>query len=173
MKSIPLILSTVVCGVTLVLSVTFFAKASGNRALKEEVIKLQDTNQTLQQQSKAQEDEAQHGAKVFQVTQGIAQLRQMELQRQQKIIETGATVAQKLGPQILSNIGYLAAKNNNQKLKEILAKQDWQDFIPSPERLKQIEEQIAKGQASGDGAPAPAPAPSPSPSTTPAPRPPR
>lgn len=168
MKVIPFLISTIVCAVCFILSVLFFFKAGSNRSMKEALLKQQASNQELQQKVKVQDEKAQEQAKTYQVSLGIAQLRQNDLQRMQQVIETGASVAQKLGPQILTNIGYLAAKNNNQELKKVLAKQKWEKFIPSPDQLKEIEAQIAKQQA---GQPAGTPAPAPRPSApTPGPR---
>jgi hypothetical protein len=166
MKVLPFLISTFVCAVCLVLSVLFFFKAGSNRSIKEELIKQQTSNQDLQAKAKEQDEEAQRQSKVYNLTLGIAQLRQGELQRMQQVIETGASVAQKLGPQILNNIGYLAAKNNNEKLKALLIKQNWKDFIPTPEKLKAIEEQMSR---SGQTSPASAPPSTPPPSTPPRP----
>lgn len=98
----------------------------------------------------------------------VVSLQNEEFQRQTQIINSGANVAQKLGPPILRDMGYLAAKNKNDKLKLLLAGQKWESFIPSEEELKKIEEARAKqGKAGGDASPSPAPASSPNPAFKP------
>jgi len=77
--------------------------------------------------------------------------------------------------QIVLNIGYLAAKKNNTKLRNLLEKFQLKDAIFSPEQLIKVEEAI-KAQKNQQGAPtstpiSPSPAPRPSSGpTTPPPR---
>lgn len=167
MKVIPFLISTTVCALCFVLSVLFFFKAGSNRSIKQELLTQQTSNQKLQQQVKEQDEEGARQSKVYQVTTGIAQLRQGELQRQQQIIEQGASVQQKIGPAIIRDIGFLAAKNNNEKIKALLRKQKWDAAIPSAEEVKKIEEQI-RAQGAGGATPGAAPA-APRPATPAAP----
>ncbi len=157
MKVIPFLISTIVCALCFILSVLFFFKAGSNRSIKQELITQQASNQELQQKAKEQDEEGARQSKVYQVTMGIAQLRQGELQRQQQIVQQGASVQQKIGPAIIRDIGFLAAKNNNEKIKALLRKQKWDAAIPTPDQLKKImDEQLKNQGAGGNAAPAPA-----------------
>ena len=86
------------------------------------------------------------------------QLKNTEAQGQQREVEKGASVAQKFGPPILRDIGYLAVKNKNEKLRDVLKHQKLESFIPNAEQMKAIDEQLEKAkatQAAGGTTPAP------------------
>jgi hypothetical protein len=159
MKVIPFLISTVVCALCFVLSVLFYFKAGSNRDTKTELIKQQAANQELQQKVKDLDEIGAHQQKIYNISAGIAQLRQNDLQSMQRIVETGNSVDQKLLPQVVSNIGYLAAKNDNKGLKKILTDRKWERFILSAEDLKKVEDQIKNQGTTTTPAPAPAPAP--------------
>ena len=95
---------------------------------------------------------------IQKISQDIS-IQQQEGNRQQQVIQTGANIAQKLGREILTNIGYFAAKKNNDKLKTILIRQKLEGFILKPEQLKQIDEQAEKARSQQGGAAQPSSAP--------------
>jgi len=59
-------------------------------------------------------------------------------------------------------MGYVAAKNKNEKLKALLVKQKLESFVPSDEQFKQMEKQLEEArlkqpkQGSTNKEPAPA-----------------
>lgn len=138
MKNAPFLISSVVALVAVILSFVSFGSAQTNNTLQAELLRKQTEIQDL--------------------TQAVT-LQNQDFQRMSQIIETGAQVAQKLGPPILRDMGYFVAKNKNEKLKAIMIKQKFQDFIPNPEQLKEMDKQLdairAKQGANGS-APAPA-----------------
>lgn len=148
MKLVPFLISTVVAAVALVLAIWHYTSAASNLTLQDQ---LQQKQQSIQEVRDALE------------------VKQREFQSQQQIIEAGASVAQKYGPPILRDMGVLAARNKNEKLKNLLVRQKLEAYIPNDEQLKQIEEQIKRQQQQqGQGQPAPsAPAPAPSPTAPP------
>lgn len=146
----PFLLSTGLSLICVLLSFLSFGKAQTNNGLQADLLKKQTEIQDLTQ---------------------VVTLQNQDFQRQTEIINTGASVAQKLGPPILRDMGYFAAKNKNEKMKALLAKQKLENFIPNDEQLKQMDKQLdeiraKQGQPTKEAAPAPAPAP-----TTPALRP--
>ena len=101
-------------------------------------------------------------------------MQNQEFNRQAEIINTGAQVAQKLGPPILREMGYLAAKNKNEKLKNLLVRQKLESFIATDEQVKQMEKQAEENRKKTDkerSAPTPPPASGSTPATPPALRP--
>ena len=138
MKLVPFLISTIAAAVVLVMSILNYSSAQTN-------LQQQAVLQTKQQE--------------IQDLREVVETKQRENQSQQQIIEQGAAVAQKFGPRILSDMGVIAARNKNDKLKMILVRQKLEGYIPNEEQLKQIEEQIKKAQSQqGGAAPAPAPA---------------
>jgi hypothetical protein len=133
MKLVPFLISTVVAAVALVLAIIHYASASSNLTLQA---KLQDKQQ-----------------KITELRETV-ETKQREFQGQQQIIEAGASVAQKYGPPILRDMGILAAKNKNEKLKELLVRQKLEAYIPTPEQLKKMEEEAKRAQSQGGNAPA-------------------
>jgi hypothetical protein len=153
MKNAPFLLSSLLALVAVILSIVSFGAAQTNNSLQAELLKKQSEIQDLTQ---------------------VVTLQNQEYQRQAEIINTGAQVAQKLGPQILRDMGYFVAKNKNQKLKEAMMKQSLGDFIPNAEQLKEMDRQLdelraKQGSASPSPAPKPAPAPAPAPTPSGAP----
>ena len=133
MKLVPFLISTVVAAVALVLAIIHYSSGSANLTLQA---KLQDKQQKIQELREAVET------------------KQREFQSQQQIIEAGAAVAQKYGPPILRDMGILAAKNKNEKLKDLLVRQKLEAYIPTPEQLKKLEDDAKRAQQGGN-APAP------------------
>jgi hypothetical protein len=157
MKNAPFLLSSLLALVAVILSIVSFGAAQTNNTLQAELLKKQSEIQDLTQ---------------------VVTLQNQEYQRQEQIIQTGAQVAQKLGPQILRDMGYFVAKNKNEKLKAAMMKQSLGDFIPNADQLKEMDRQLDElraKQGSSGSAPAPkpasAPAPAPAPSGAPALRP--
>src|SRR5207248_2924566 len=101
-------------------------------------------------------------------------LQNQEFNRQAEIIRTGEQVAQKLGPPILREMGWLAAKNKNEKIKNLLVRQKLESFILTDEAFKKEEEARKKAEKERPGptpAPTPAPTSGPTPGTSPTLRP--
>jgi hypothetical protein len=140
------VLPTVASALCVVLSLWFVIQTMSIRSGREALLKQQETNRKLQQDVEKQNEEAQRQTKVFQTTQGIAQIRQGDLQSQQRTIETGATVAQKFGPPILREIGFLAADRNNEKLKNLLSRYKLEGYIPNAEQLAKMKAEAAKAK---------------------------
>ena len=86
-----------------------FQRSRASDALQAEVLKkqmaIQDLNETIERQK-------------------------VEVSRQAEVINTGAKVAQQIGPPILREVGYLASKNKNEKLKKLLRDHKLDSFIP-------------------------------------------
>ena len=125
MKLVPFLISTLVAAVALVLAIVHWKSGGDNL---EQQRKLQEKQKTLNELREA------------------VDTKQREFQAQQQIIEAGASVAQKYGPPILRDMGILAARNKNEKIKELLVRQKLEAYIPTPEQLKQIEEQAKRAQ---------------------------
>jgi hypothetical protein len=134
MKLVPFLISTIVAAVALILAVLHYTSGSSNLTLQKE---LQEKQQKIQELRE------------------VVDAKQREFQGQQQIIEAGASVAQKYGPPILRDMGILAAKNKNDKLKDLLVRQKLEAYIPNEEQLKQIEEQAKRAQNQPGAAPAP------------------
>jgi hypothetical protein len=150
MKIVPFIISTAAAAIALVLGVKVSVDQGSLATIQAENLSHQEKLLKLQQEMQKLEQEAQGVNQAF-------QLKQAEAQAQQRDIEAGASVAQKFGPPILRDIGYLAAKNKNEKLKTILVRQKLESFIPNAEQMKAIDEQIEKAKAAqaAGGTPAP------------------
>ncbi len=146
MKNAPFLLSSILGLVAVILSVVSFSKAQTNNALQAELLKKQSDIQDLTQ---------------------VVTLQNQDYQRMSGTIETGAQVAQKLGPPILRDMGYFAAKKNKDLLG-IMKKYKFDEFIPNPEQLKEMDKQIDKIKAQQGGAAAPASAPAPATTRPPA-----
>lgn len=149
MKNAPFLLSSIIGLVAVVLSIISFGSAQTNNELQDELRKKQTQLQETSQE----------------VT-----LKNQDFNRYAEIINTGATVAQKLGPPILRDMGYFAAKGND-KMKDILKRYKFDDFIMKPEQVKEIDKQISELKAKQGAATTPTPPTpdvAPSPSTTPA-----
>jgi hypothetical protein len=138
MKIVPFIVSTVVAAVAFVLAIVHYSNGSANTAMQAQLQKKTNEVNDLKD---------------------AIELQQKEYQRQSKIIQDGAAIAQKAGPPILRDIGVLAAKNKNEKLKMLLVRQKLESFIPNDEQLKQLEEQLKKNQPQGTQPPGVQPAP--------------
>ena len=139
MKNAPFLLSSSLALVAVILSFVSFGAAQTNNSLQAELLKKQSEIQDLTQ---------------------VVTLQNQEYQRMSSTIETGAQVAQKLGPPILRDMGYFAAKKND-KLKEIMLKYKFNDFIPNADQLKAMDKEIDKIKAQqGTSGAATAPAPS-------------
>ena len=141
MKNAPFLLSSALALVAVILSFVSFGAAQTNNSLQAELLKKQSEIQDLTQ---------------------VVTLQNQEYQRMSSTIETGAQVAQKLGPPILRDMGYFAAKGNKGFLA-IMKKYEFdKQFLPTPEQLKDMDKQIDKIKAQQGGtssAPAPATAP--------------
>ena len=148
MKNAPFLLSTLLALVAVILSVVSFGAAQTNNGLQADLLKKQSEIQDLTQ---------------------VVTLQNQDYQRMTQTIETGAQVAQKLGPPILRDMGYFAAKGNK-GLLEIMKKYKFDDFIPNAEQLKVMDKQIDKIKAE-QGANNPVPAPAAAPANPPALRP--
>jgi hypothetical protein len=143
--NIAFFISTGLSLICVLLSFLSFGKAQTNNGLQADLLKKQTEIQEL--------------------TQAVTLLNQ-DFNRQTEIINTGASVAQKLGPPILRDMGYFAAKNKNEKIKALLVKQKLENFIPNDEQLKQMDKQLdeiraKQGQPAREAAPEPAPSPAP------------
>lgn len=150
MKTAPFLLSTVLALVAVILSFVSYGAAQTNNSLQAELLKKQSEIQDLTQ---------------------VVTLQNQEYQRMSQTIETGAQVAQKLGPPILRDMGYFAAKKNKDLLG-IMKKYKFEEFVPNAEQLKEMDKQIDKIKAQqGTSGSAPAPAPAPAPAAAPALRP--
>ena len=125
MTLVPFLIATLVAAVALVLAIIHYTSGSNNLVLQKT---LQDKQQKIQELRE------------------VVDTKQREFQSQQQIIEAGASVAQKYGPPILRDMGILAARNKNEKIKDLLVRQKLEAYIPTPEQLKQIEEQAKKAQ---------------------------
>jgi len=141
--NIPFFLSTGLSLICVLLSFLSFGKAQTNNGLQAELLTKQTEIQDLTQ---------------------VVTFQNQEFNRQTEIINTGASVAQKLGPPILRDMGYFAAKNKNEKLKALLVKQKLENFLPNDEQLKQMDRQLdeiraKQGPTSKEPTPAPGPAP--------------
>ncbi len=149
MKTAPFLLSSLLALVAVILSIVSFGAAQTNNSLQAELLKKQSEIQDLTQ---------------------VVTLQNQEYQRQAEIINTGAQVAQKLGPQILRDMGYFVAKNKNEKLRDAMKKQKLEGFIPNAEQLKEMDRQLDELRTKqGSTSPAPAPKPAPKPADPEAP----
>jgi len=141
MNIAPFLLSSVLALLAVILSFVSFSGSQSNNGLQSELLKKQSEIQDLSQ---------------------AVTLQNQEYQRQGEIINAGAQVAQKVGPQILRDMGYFVAQNKNEKLKSAMLKQKLEDFIPNDEQLKQMNKQLDEmrkqgGQPANGSSTAPAP----------------
>ena len=134
MKTVPFLVSSALAFICVILSFIGFTGGQTSNTMQSDLLKKQTEIQELSQKFTAQ---------------------QAEFNAQTQSINTAKTVVERALP-VLQNAGYLAAKNKNQKLKELLIQQKWKDFIPTDEKLKEIEEAIKKQSAAAGGATAPA-----------------
>ena len=151
MKLVPFIISTVAAAASLILGVKVNSEHSTLAQIQADNLGPQEAMLKLQQEMTKLEQEIQT------VNQAV-QIKQTEAQGQQREIEAGASVAQKFGPPILRDIGYLAEKHKNEKLRDVLKHHKLESFIPNAEQMKAIDEQLEKAkaaQAAGGAAPAP------------------
>jgi hypothetical protein len=95
------VVSVSAAGLCLALSIWLFFASAANTELQHELQTRQESNQTLQQAVK---------------------LQQQQLEAQQKQIETGTKLAQEVGPAVLRDLGALALKNENARIRVLLAK---------------------------------------------------
>lgn len=134
MKTVPFLVSSALAFICVILSFIGLTGGQTSNNMQSDLLKKQTEIQELTQKFNAQ---------------------QAEFNAQTQSINTTKTVVEKALP-VLQNAGYLAAKNKNQKLKELLIQQKWKDFIPTDEKLKEIEEAIKKQSAAAGGAATPA-----------------
>ena len=142
MKNAPFLLSSSLALVAVILSFVSFGAAQTNNSLQAELLKKQSEIQDLTQ---------------------VVTLQNQEYQRMTDVINTGAQVDQKLGPPILRQMGYFAAKGND-KMKKIMERYKYETFIMKIEEVKEIDKQLGDAKAKqGASGSAPAPATSPAP----------
>lgn len=145
MKSVPFLTSTVLAFLCLVLSLVSFFGGEGNNSRQQELLQKQTAIQELSEK-----------------VQPLSQ----EFTRQNDIINTGNQLDRQLFGPILTRMGYLAAKNKNDKLRMVLMRQKLDKFLPTDEQLKKMDEaQKAAGGTTAAPAPASTPAPAVRPST--------
>ena len=126
MNNLPFFLSTGISVLCVLLSFLSFGKSQTSNSLQSEILNKQTEIQNLTQ---------------------FVTLQDQEFKRQGQVVETGATVAQKLGPPILGDMGYFAAKNKNEKLKAILVRQKLDNYIPNADQLKERDKAISEARA--------------------------
>src|SRR5258705_12325251 len=95
------ILSTSAAALCLALSIWLFFVSSANSQLQLELRTKQEGNQTLEQ---------------------ALRLQRQQLEAQQEQIKAGTRLAQDLGPAVLRDLGALALRHKNEKVKALLAK---------------------------------------------------
>ena len=132
MKTVPFLVSSALAFLCVILSFISFSGGQTSNALQSVLLTKQTEIQELSQKF---------------------QIQQADYQRQTQTINTTKAVVEKALP-VLQNAGYVAAKNKNEKLKNLLIQQKWKDFIPTDEKLKEIEDAIKKqGQPATGAAP--------------------
>jgi hypothetical protein len=97
----PALLSTSAAALCLALSIWLFFASLGDQSLQSDLQKRQTTLQTHQQD--------------FQIA-------QQQLQSQQQQIQTANTLAEKVGPAVVTDLVTLAKTNKNDKIKKLLTK---------------------------------------------------
>ena len=143
MKNAPFLLSSALALLAVVLSFWSFIASQ--------------TNNTLQSKFLADQIEFQQLKDNYQ-----------EYQRQAETINTGANLGQKVISPILVEMGYIAAKKNNQKFREMLNDYKFEKAIPDKDAIEKMDKAIQEAKAKQGGA---APAPAPKASTPVAPQP--
>ena len=98
---IPAAVSTAAAGLALVLSLWFFFVSASNNGLQARLQMKQDEIQTRQQS---------------------VQLQQQQLQAQQRQVESGAQLAQQVGPAVFRDLAALQVQNKNSKISVLLKK---------------------------------------------------
>ena len=137
MKNAPFLLSSALALLAVVLSFVSFGASQTNNSLQSEFLKKQTE---------------------FQELNNTVTLQNQEYQRQAEIINTGANLGQKVISPILVEMGYISAKNKNQKFRDMLNKFKFEKAIPDKDAFEKMEKLIQENKAKQGGA-APAPAP--------------
>ena len=132
MKTVPFLVSSALAFLCVILSFISFSGGQTSNSLQSELLKKQGEIQELSQNFSKQ---------------------QADYNVQTQSINTAKAVVERASP-VLQVAGYLAAKNKNEKMKNLIIQQKWKDFIPTDEKLKEIEDAIKK-----QGQPAPGAAP--------------
>lgn len=139
MKNAPFLLSSALALLAVVLSFWSFIASQTNNSLQSDFLKKQTEFQDLNNK----------------VT-----LQNQEYQRQAEIINTGANLGQKVISPILVEMGYVAAKKNNTKFRDMLKESDFEKAIPDKDALEKMDKLIQENKAKQGGAATPvAPAP--------------
>jgi|GEM_PF-1198476 ASC-1-like (ASCH) protein len=139
MKNAPFLLSSALALLAVVLSFVSFGASQTNNSLQSDFLKKQTEFQDLNNK----------------VT-----LQNQEYQRQAEIINTGANLGQKVISPILVEMGYVAAKKNNTKFRDMLKESDFEKAIPDKDALEKMDKLIQENKAKQGGAATPvAPAP--------------
>ncbi len=139
MKNAPFLLSSAIALLAVVLSFVSFGASQTNNSLQSDFLKKQTEFQDLNNK----------------VT-----LQNQEYQRQAEIINTGANLGQKVISPILVEMGYVAAKKNNTKFRDMLKESDFEKAIPDKDALEKMDKLIQENKAKQGGAATPvAPAP--------------
>jgi len=139
MKNAPFLLSSALALLAVVLSFVSFGASQTNNSLQSDFLKKQTEFQDLNNK----------------VT-----LQNQEYQRQAEIINTGANLGQKVISPILVEMGYVAAKKNNTKFRDMLKESDFEKAIPDKDALEKMDNLIQENKAKQGGAATPvAPAP--------------
>ena len=150
MKNAPFLLSSLLALTAVILSLVSFGSGQSNNSLQSDLLRKQTEFQDLQSE----------------VT-----MKNQDSQRQGEIINSWNNLAKNIAQPILVEMGFRAAKNKNDKLKNAMRDLKWGDAIPTEEKLKEMEKEIEKNNKAKQGGAAPAPAPAPSTSAVPAVRP--
>ena len=139
MKNAPFLLSSALALLAVVLSFVSFGASQTNNSLQSDFLKKQTEFQDLNNK----------------VT-----LQNQEYQRQAEIINPGANLGQKVISPILVEMGYVAAKKNNTKFRDMLKESDFEKAIPDKDALEKMDKLIQENKAKQGGAATPvAPAP--------------
>ena len=148
MKNAPFLLSSALALLAVVLSFVSFGASQTNNSLQSEFLKKQTE---------------------FQELNNSVTLQNQEYQRQAEIINTGANLGQKVISPILVEMGYVAAKKNNAKFRDMLTEYKFEKAIPDKDALEKMDKLIQENKAKQGGA-APGPAPkAPAPAAPPQP----
>ena len=137
MKNAPFLLSSSLALLAVVLSFWSFGASQKNNSLQSEFLKKQTE---------------------FQELSNAVTLQNQEYQRQAEIINTGANLGQKVISPILVEMGYISAKNKNEKFRDMLNKFKFEKAILSKKDFEEMDKRIQEAKAKQGGA-APAPAP--------------
>ena len=139
MKNAPFLLSSALALLAVVLSFVSFGASQTNNSLQSDFLKKQTEFQDLNNK----------------VT-----LQNQEYQRQAEIINSGANLGQTVISPILVEMGYVAAKKNNTKFRDMLKESDFEKAIPDKDALEKMDKLIQENKAKQGGAATPvAPAP--------------